>query len=115
MNCPSNTGDWKSGGALRITDKDHWSGRTCGSSNSPSPVGPLTRTTEFGHKPRINDNDGRDHHSKPFTCLLAGVGMECGEADGGTEVQFVELNLGGWYTHSDNFEGTRRLRTWTRR
>ena len=25
--------------------------------------------TEFGRTPRINDNDGRDHHNKPFKCL----------------------------------------------
>ena len=37
--------------------------------------------TEFGLKPRINDNDGRDQH-EAFRCLLA-----------------------GWDTHSDNFEG----------
>ena len=30
--------------------------------------------TEFGRKPRITDNDERDHHNA-FTCLLAGVGI----------------------------------------
>ena len=76
MDSLSNTGHWKSGSTLRITDNDGWSGRTCGSSKSPSPVGPLTRTTEFGHKPRINDNDGREHHDD----VLAGRGwnqLEC--------------------------------------
>ena len=34
--------------------------------------------TEFGHTPRINDNDGRDHHDTVFTCLLAGAGIKRG-------------------------------------
>ena len=32
--------------------------------------------TEFGRTPRMNDNDGRDHHNKAFTCLLTGAGVE---------------------------------------
>ena len=45
--------------------------------------------TEFGHTPRINANDWRDHHSKALTCLLAGAGMKRG-------------------MYSDNIEGTPR-------
>ena len=37
--------------------------------------------TEFGHTPRINDNDGRDHHDTVFTCLLAGAGIKSERAD----------------------------------
>ena len=33
--------------------------------------------TEFGRS-RIEENDGWDHHSKDFTCLLAGAGVRCG-------------------------------------
>ena len=29
---------------------------------------------EFERTPRINDNDGWDHHNKAFKCLLAGAG-----------------------------------------
>ena len=32
--------------------------------------------SEFVRTPRINDNDGRDHHDNAFTCLLAGAGIE---------------------------------------
>lgn len=32
--------------------------------------------TEFGGTARINDNDGREHHDKAVTCLLAGAGIE---------------------------------------
>ena len=35
--------------------------------------------TEFGRTPRINDNDGWDHHDEGFTCLLAGAGIDGGE------------------------------------
>jgi uncharacterized protein (DUF1501 family) len=31
--------------------------------------------TEFGRRHRRNENDGRDHHNKGFTCLLAGDGI----------------------------------------
>ena len=46
--------------------------------------------THFGRTPRINDNDGREHHSDAFLCLLAGAGIS------------------GCDTDSDNFEGTPR-------
>jgi hypothetical protein len=47
--------------------------------------------TEFGCTPRINGADGRDHHNRAFTWLLAEVGIE-------------SAAIGD--THSDNFEGT---------
>ena len=46
--------------------------------------------TEFGRKPPINENDRLNYHEEVVACLLAGAGM------------------GGWDTHSDNFEGTPR-------
>ncbi len=38
--------------------------------------------TEFGRTPEINQNDGRDHHPKAFTCLMAGGGIRGGQAYG---------------------------------
>ena len=38
--------------------------------------------TEFGRKPEINVNVGRDHHPNGFTCLLAGAGVKAGEIYG---------------------------------
>jgi len=41
-------------------------------------------STEFGRKPEINPNKGRDHHPDGFTCLLAGAGVKAGEIYGTT-------------------------------
>lgn len=41
--------------------------------------------TEFGRTPRINANDGRDHHPASFTCLLAGGGVKGGFRYGRTD------------------------------
>ena len=38
--------------------------------------------TEFGRKPLLNPNAGRDHHPKGFTCLLAGAGVRAGTSFG---------------------------------
>jgi len=38
--------------------------------------------TEFGRKPNVNPNAGRDHHPKGFTCLLAGAGVRAGDTYG---------------------------------
>ncbi len=38
--------------------------------------------TEFGRTPAINVNDGRDHHPKAFTCLMAGGGVRGGQTYG---------------------------------
>ena len=43
--------------------------------------------TEFGRTPRINGRDGRDHHNKAFTCLLAGAGIKGGQVYGKTDVR----------------------------
>lgn len=34
--------------------------------------------TEFGRSPKINTRDGRDHHPKVFSCMLAGGGVKGG-------------------------------------
>jgi len=38
--------------------------------------------TEFGRTPKINQNEGRDHHAKAFTCLMAGGGVKGGTVYG---------------------------------
>lgn len=41
--------------------------------------------TEFGRKPTINQNYGRDHHPSCFSCLLAGAGIKVGQVYGATD------------------------------
>jgi hypothetical protein len=41
--------------------------------------------TEFGRTPEINANDGRDHHPKSFSCLLAGGGVKGGTVYGASD------------------------------
>jgi len=38
--------------------------------------------TEFGRTPLINGNDGRDHHSLAFSCVMAGGGVRGGQIIG---------------------------------
>jgi uncharacterized protein (DUF1501 family) len=41
--------------------------------------------SEFGRTPVINGNDGRDHHPKAFSALLAGAGIRPGAVHGATD------------------------------
>lgn len=41
-------------------------------------------STEFGRKPKLNPNKGRDHHPDGFTCLMAGAGVKAGQIYGTT-------------------------------
>ena len=41
-------------------------------------------STEFGRKPAVNPNHGRDHHPDGFTCLMAGAGVKAGQIYGTT-------------------------------
>ncbi|NRB75535.1 MAG: DUF1501 domain-containing protein, partial [Verrucomicrobiales bacterium] len=41
-------------------------------------------STEFGRKPEVNPNSGRDHHPDGFTCLMAGAGVKAGQIYGTT-------------------------------
>jgi len=41
--------------------------------------------TEFGRKPQMNANAGRDHHPSAFSCLLAGGGIQGGQVYGVTD------------------------------
>lgn len=38
--------------------------------------------TEFGRKPKINQNSGRDHHPAAFSYMLAGAGIKTGQVYG---------------------------------
>lgn len=50
--------------------------------------------TEFGRKPKINQNAGRDHHPAAFSCLLAGGGIRGGQVHGATDEE-------GFYADTD--------------
>jgi hypothetical protein len=41
--------------------------------------------TEFGRTPKINQNAGRDHYPKAFSCVLAGGGIKGGQTYGKTD------------------------------
>jgi uncharacterized protein (DUF1501 family) len=43
--------------------------------------------TEFGRTPKINQNNGRDHYPKAFSCLLAGGGIRGGSVIGRTDAK----------------------------
>ncbi len=45
----------------------------------------IVLATEFGRTPEINVNDGRDHHPKVFSCLLAGGGIKGGTVHGASD------------------------------
>lgn len=47
--------------------------------------------TEFGRTPRINQNEGRDHYPKAFSCLLAGGGVKGGSVYGKTSAGGEEV------------------------
>ena len=42
-------------------------------------------TTEFGRKPKLNVNGGRDHHPGAFCSLLAGAGIKGGQVYGASD------------------------------
>jgi uncharacterized protein (DUF1501 family) len=47
--------------------------------------------TEFGRTPKINQNNGRDHYPKAFSCLLAGGGVKGGSIVGSTDGRGAEV------------------------
>jgi len=51
--------------------------------------------TEFGRTPKINQNTGRDHYPKAFSCLLAGGGIRGGYVHGATDKQGGEVSEDG--------------------
>jgi hypothetical protein len=46
---------------------------------------------EFGRTPRINNNDGRDHHTKGWSAVVAGGGTRGGQVIGGTSEDGTEV------------------------
>jgi len=51
--------------------------------------------TEFGRTPKINDNQGRDHHPRVFTCLMAGGGVKGGYVHGASDANSYEVAADG--------------------
>ena len=49
---------------------------------------------EFGRTPRINDNDGRDHHTNGWSAVVAGGGTRGGQVIGGTNEDGSEVVSG---------------------
>ena len=49
---------------------------------------------EFGRTPRINDNDGRDHHTNGWSAVVAGGGTRSGQIVGGTNEDGSEVVSG---------------------
>lgn len=45
----------------------------------------IVLTTEFGRKPKLNVNGGRDHHPGAFCSLLAGAGIKGGQVYGASD------------------------------
>ena len=46
--------------------------------------------SEFGRTPRINNNAGRDHHARCFSCLVAGGGIKGGIVVGASDKDAME-------------------------
>jgi uncharacterized protein (DUF1501 family) len=46
--------------------------------------------SEFGRTPRVNDNAGRDHHARVFSCLMAGGGVKGGTVVGASDADGFE-------------------------
>ncbi len=48
-------------------------------------------TSEFGRTPTINQNVGRDHYPKAFSCMMAGGGIKGGQTYGKTDKEGREV------------------------
>jgi len=55
--------------------------------------------TEFGRKPQINANIGRDHHPAAFSCVLAGAGIAGGQVYGTTDEDAFHVEDDGMTAH----------------
>jgi uncharacterized protein (DUF1501 family) len=49
---------------------------------------------EFGRTPKLNEREGRDHHPRAFSALLAGAGLRPGIAHGATDSDGTEVASG---------------------
>lgn len=54
----------------------------------------VTVTSEFGRTPQINRNQGRDHYPQAFSALMAGGGIQGGQAIGDVDRDGVEITDG---------------------
>ncbi len=45
--------------------------------------------SEFGRTPKINMQEGRDHHAAVFSCLMAGGGIKGGQVIGSSDIDGV--------------------------
>lgn len=48
-------------------------------------------SSEFGRTPVINEQNGRDHHPRVFSCLLAGGGILGGQVYGASDAEGMEV------------------------
>jgi len=51
--------------------------------------------TEFGRKPEINQNSGRDHHPAAFSCVLAGGPIKAGQVYGQSDENAFRVESDG--------------------
>lgn len=51
--------------------------------------------TEFGRKPEINQNTGRDHHPAAFSCVLAGGPVKAGQVYGKSDADAFRVEEDG--------------------
>ena len=51
--------------------------------------------TEFGRKPEINQNSGRDHHPAAFSCVLAGGPIKGGQVWGASDADAFRVESDG--------------------
>lgn len=51
--------------------------------------------TEFGRKPEINQNSGRDHHPAAFSCVLAGGPIKVGQVYGKSDADAFRVEEDG--------------------
>jgi uncharacterized protein (DUF1501 family) len=45
----------------------------------------IVMLSEFGRTPRVNDDEGRDHHAACFSCMFAGGGIRGGQVIGSSD------------------------------
>ncbi len=48
-------------------------------------------SSEFGRTPIINEQNGRDHHPKVFSCILAGGGIQGGQVYGSSDAEGMDV------------------------
>jgi uncharacterized protein (DUF1501 family) len=73
--------------------------------------------TEFGRTPKINSNQGKDHHPAAFSCVLGGLdlgGRAIGKtADDGSTVKETPISIGEFNSSIGYLLGIKPDRVWT--